>query len=160
VRAARTLNERLVARFGRTLSLPPGSPVHRVFPDANALSKVPADKLREIGIPLARAKGMLALTEAVRTGHVSLTSSTPVETQMERLCELPGMGPFTASVIAMRALHWPDAFPGSDLFVLRATDSRTGAQAEERTKHLAPFRATYVMHVWHRAADAAKEKAS
>lgn len=153
VRAARTLGERLVRRFGRTLGLPDASPVRRLFPDADALSKVPAEELREIGLPLARAKALLTIAEAFRSGHVPLTSSLSVETQIERLLALPGMGPFTARVIAMRALHWPDAFPSSDLLVLRATGTRTAAAAEARTRHLAPFRATYVMHVWRRAAE-------
>lgn len=153
VRAASTLGERLVRRFGRAVDLPDGSPVRRLFPNADALSKVPAAELREIGVPLARAKALLTVADAFRSGHVPLTSAVPVETQLRRLLALPGMGPFTASVIAMRALHWPDAFPSSDLLVLRATGARTGAAAEARTRHLAPFRATYVMHVWRRAAE-------
>ena len=153
VRAARTLGDRLVQRFGRTLPLPAGAPVSRVFPDADALSKIPAEELREIGIPLSRARTLVTMAEAFRSGHVPLTSAMDVETQVSRLLALKGMGPFTASVIAMRALHWPDAFPSSDLLVLRATGARTGALAEARTKHLAPFRATYVMHVWRRASE-------
>jgi AraC family transcriptional regulator of adaptative response / DNA-3-methyladenine glycosylase II len=155
VRAARTLGGRLCDRFGRVLPLGPSSLVNRVFPDAAMLAKARAEDVREIGIPLARAQGMVALAQAVASGHVDLSGATPVEDVLARLLALRGMGPFTASVIAMRALHWPDAFPSSDLLVLRATGTRTAAQAEAKTRHLSPFRAYWVMHVWQRASEGA-----
>ena len=58
--------------------------------------------------------------------------------------EIPGIGPFTAQVIAMRVLRDPDAFPENDLFVLR----RLGANAVRRAERWRPFRAYAVMHLW------------
>ncbi len=65
-----------------------------------------------------------------------------VEEQIERLMELPGIGPWTAQYIAMRALHWPDAFPDGDLMLLRAAgtgrkellDARRGLAAVARLR--------------------------
>ena len=49
-----------------------------------------------------------------------------------RLMQLPGIGPWTAQYIAMRALHWPDAFPGGDLMLLRGRQGRQEATAGAR----------------------------
>jgi AraC family transcriptional regulator of adaptative response / DNA-3-methyladenine glycosylase II len=152
-RAARTLGGRLAERFGAAIAVEDGSPVHRVFPDARALAALRPEAVAAIGLPIARARTLVALADAVASGRVGLGSASPVAEQTERLLAIPGIGPFTASVIAMRALGWPDAFPANDLVVLRALGARTAAKAEAASQHLSPFRSYYVMHLWQRAAE-------
>ena len=148
VRAARTLGERVVNLFGRDV-------VNgmRVFPDAKSLAARRPEEIAKIGIPLARANALRELARAVASGGVDLSGASDAETVQARILELPGMGPFSANVIAMRALHWPDAFPSNDMFVLRALGVRTAPQADARTTHLRPFRAYYVMHLWQQVTD-------
>jgi AraC family transcriptional regulator of adaptative response / DNA-3-methyladenine glycosylase II len=78
-----------------------------------------------------------------------LAPNADVDTTLERLRALPGVGEWTAQYIAMRALAWPDAFPHTDLGVMKAmreTDPRRVLEAAEAWR---PWRAYAVMHLWH-----------
>ena len=71
-----------------------------------------------------------------------------VDATVERLRALPGVGPWTAHYIAMRALRWPDAFLANDLIVLRAMNETRAARAEAASAAWRPWRAYAVMHLW------------
>ena len=62
---------------------------------------------------------------------------------------LPGIGEWTAQLIAMRALAWPDAFPASDIGVLNALGTRDAKAVAERAEAWRPWRAYAVMRLWH-----------
>jgi 3-methyladenine DNA glycosylase/8-oxoguanine DNA glycosylase len=64
------------------------------------------------------------------------------------LCELPGIGPWTAQYVAMRAIGEPDAFPSGDLGLLRALGMRSSRELEERSQLWRPWRAYAAMHLW------------
>ena len=67
---------------------------------------------------------------------------------VERLDALPGVGPWTAQYLAMRALHWPDAFPAGDLGVQKALGRPGLRGAEARAASWRPWRAYAVLHLW------------
>ena len=96
----------------------------------------------------ARARAVHALATAVDAGTVSLEPGGDVEASMRALVALPGIGDWTASYIAMRALRWPDAFPAGDLVVKRALGVTTAARAEAASAAWRPWRAYAVMHLW------------
>jgi AraC family transcriptional regulator of adaptative response / DNA-3-methyladenine glycosylase II len=95
--------------------------------------------LTRIGLPRARAASISALAAAVVRDPGLLRNAT-----VESLCDLPGIGPWTAQYIAMRALHQPDAFPASDLGLVRAMRSIGAASAEAWR----PWRAYAAMRLW------------
>ena len=66
----------------------------------------------------------------------------------DRLLELAGIGPWSAHAIALRALSWPDAFPGGDLVLRRALGVDSAREAEERAAAWAPWRAYAAMPLW------------
>ena len=70
------------------------------------------------------------------SAEIVLTFAPNVEEQIEALMRLPGIGPWTAQYIAMRALHWPDAFPSGDLMLLRAANANQ-KQLQELARRLA-----------------------
>jgi AraC family transcriptional regulator of adaptative response / DNA-3-methyladenine glycosylase II len=61
---------------------------------------------------------------------------------------MPGIGPWTAHYLAMRALHVPDAFPAADLGVQKALHRAGAKAAEARAEAWRPFRAYAVLHLW------------
>jgi AraC family transcriptional regulator of adaptative response / DNA-3-methyladenine glycosylase II len=61
---------------------------------------------------------------------------------------LPGVGPWTAQYIAMRALAWPDAFPHPDVAVLKAMKETNGKRALETAESWRPWRGYAVLHLW------------
>jgi len=151
VAGATTLSGRLVERFGTSLSgTPPG--IDRLFPPADLLADVSLAELRAIGLPEARARTILRLAEAVASGTVDLSvAATDPEQALVELQKLPGIGPWTAHYVAMRALHWPNAFPAADLAIRRALRVTTSRQAEARASRWQPWRGYAAMHLWNGA---------
>lgn len=141
--AATTLTSRVAERFGRSIA--PGiEGLDRVFPDAATLAELSPERLAAIGMPLARGRALSALCRAIARGHVDLSGTTAPREVVARLVALPGIGPFTAEVIAMRAMRDADAFPIGDLVLAR----RLGKDALARADRWRPFRAYAAMHLW------------
>jgi AraC family transcriptional regulator of adaptative response / DNA-3-methyladenine glycosylase II len=150
VRAATTLAGRLTAAFGEPV--PPdlldaeqnGGPLDRLPVTANRLAALPPDDVAGVGMPLARARTVVELARAAAGGTLDLRPGADPDATIARLLELPGIGPWTAQYISMRALHWPDAFPATDL-VIRRVLGNDAAHTSERWR---PWRAYAAMHLW------------
>ena len=150
VRAATTVAGRLARALGEPVRTPfPG--LDRLSPPASALLRAGEDRIAGVGMPGARARTLLALARAVEDGELSLERGGDPEAVRERMLGLPGVGPWTANLVAMRALGAPDAFPAGDLGVLRAIGARDAREAEARAEAWRPFRAYAAMHLWNLA---------
>jgi AraC family transcriptional regulator of adaptative response / DNA-3-methyladenine glycosylase II len=147
VAAAATLAGRLARRFGATLADAPSPALAVLFPTAEALAGATTGAVAEIGVPRSRAETVLALARAVADGDVRLAPGSDPDEVARRLDALPGIGPWTAQYISMRALHHPDAFPADDLGVRKALRDR-GPAVERRAERWRPWRAYAVMHLW------------
>lgn len=149
VSAARTVLGRMVAALGEPLAEPDGTLTH-VFPTAEALATAPDEALP---MPEARKRTIRALGAAVADGRVDLHPGAAVEEATEAMCALPGIGPWTAGYVAMRALADPDAFLPTDLGIKRAAESHglptDPAALTARAKAWRPWRAYALMHLWH-----------
>ena len=142
--AARRIGARLVALYGRPLAEPSGAVTH-LFPTAAALAD--AD-WRALGVPRARAGAIRALAQA----ELDLSPGADRAAATRALLELPGIGPWTASYVAMRALGDSDAFPPGDAAVRRALE-RLGqdgrpAAAQRLAERWRPWRSYALMHLW------------
>ena len=159
VAAARTLADRLVARFGGQIETPiPG--LSRLFPTAQVLAATTGDDLGSLGIVKTRQAAILALASAVAHGQLCLQAGADLSTTLRQLQALPGIGDWTAQYIAMRALRWPDAFPAGDVALHKALgvmDQPRPAQAVLATSHAwQPWRAYAVVRAWARLASKPK----
>ena len=94
------------------------------------------------------------LARAVASGELSLDAAGEfgeggeMDGTLDRLVALPGIGPWTAHYLAMRAFGWPDAFPETDLGVRRALGGVSGPQARALAEPWRPWRAYGVTHLW------------
>ena len=145
---AATLARRLTAAHGEPLDRPLGTVTH-LFPAAEVL--VQADPAR-LSMPTARGRALITLSAALASGELMLDAGADRDEARRRLLALPGIGPWTAAYVAMRALRDPDAFLPSDLGVRRALaglgqDSRPAA-AERLADRWRPYRAYAVQHLW------------
>ena len=131
VRGASTLAARLVEQFG-----PP-----------NACKLADAD-LTAVGLPRARAESLRGLARAVCEGSVRLDGSATGAEVIESLCALPGVGAWTANYIAMRALGDPDAFPSSDLGLLKAAGVTSARRLEAMAEAWRPWRSYAALYLW------------
>lgn len=109
--------------------------------------------LTAIGLPKARAETIRALAPAVAQRRIGFERVADSDALLNRLCEIPGIGRWTAQYIAMRALREPDAFPSGDLGLLRALNLKTAAELERRAEAWRPWRAYATMYVWSTPAD-------
>lgn len=153
VRAMVTLLGRLAARFGTSLSTavqgePDGIAV--AFPEPQQIASLPVEAVAAIGMPAARARTVVTLARAMVDG-LELSPGVDVATTMDRLQSIPGIGPWTAQYIAMRALAWPDAFLASDLGVRRRFDNLSSARIEAHAEAWRPWRAYAMLHLWNGA---------
>jgi AraC family transcriptional regulator of adaptative response / DNA-3-methyladenine glycosylase II len=149
VKAATTIAGRFVEAFGEPIvtSLPE---LNRLTPVSARIARASIDDIARHGIVAARARSMIALAKAQESGELCLDGGAHhhPDDSMRRLEELPGIGPWTAHYIAMRALRWPDAFPKEDIAVRNNLGGVTAKQAEALSQPWRPWRSYAVMHVW------------
>ncbi|WP_342317120.1 AlkA N-terminal domain-containing protein [Lysobacter sp. FW306-1B-D06B] len=149
VAAARTLASRLAQKYGRALPQPFAPGLAHLFPTPEAL--VDAD-LETIGLIRSRAQTVRGVASALIEGRVDFRAERTLEDFTARWVALPGIGPWTAQYIALRALGHPDAFPVEDLVLqkaLPADGTRMTAKAlGARAQAWSPWRGYAVIHLW------------
>ncbi len=152
VAAARTLAARVVEHHGDEDPASAAIGLGRRFPSPQRLVDAP---LESLGITRARAATIRAYAAACAAGDIGFGVHEGLDTFVDRLCALPGIGPWTAHYIAMRALSHPDAFPAGDLILRRqagADTTLTERALRERAEAWRPWRAYTVFLLW-RSAD-------
>jgi AraC family transcriptional regulator of adaptative response / DNA-3-methyladenine glycosylase II len=158
VAAATTLAGRFAARFGaryKGSDGPAGSGALAVsdglayrFPTPAEVVAAGPDRIAKLGMPGKRGLAIHTFANAVASGAIRLDASADLDTFVARLVELPGIGPWTAHYLAMRALHVPDAFPAADLGVQKALGMAGAKAAEARAEAWRPYRSYAVLHLW------------
>jgi len=157
VKAATTIAGRFVDTFGMPFTTPLAG-LNRLSPGPERIAQAGVDEVARQGIPAARARSIIALARTHVSGELSLDAGAhhdPDDT-ITRLAALPGIGPWTAHYIAMRALRWPDAFPKEDMVVRKNLGGVTPNAAEALSQAWRPWRSYAVMHVWRMASEHAR----
>ncbi len=146
VKAASTVYSRMVERFGDPIETPyPG--LDRVGPSAVRMAELSLPELGEVGLTQQRASTIRGVARAIVDGKVDFERAEPSELA-SHLLELPGIGPWTASYIAMRGLGDPDALPLADRGLLRGLELQRPAELEARAVAWSPWRAYAAVHIW------------
>ncbi len=151
VAAARTLARRVAERFGAPLSTP-WREIDRAFPGPADLAAVPVERIAELGIIRSRAAAIQAIASHWHALAPLFGARASPEALVERLCALPGIGPWTAHYIAMRGLGWPDAFPPGDVAALKAMRrlfaSASPNAAMVHAERWRPWRGYALLRLW------------
>jgi AraC family transcriptional regulator, regulatory protein of adaptative response / DNA-3-methyladenine glycosylase II len=149
VPAARTATGRLVTGHGERLARPLGA-VTALFPDPATLAALDASRL---AMPRARAAALVGLCRALADGGLRLDADGDRSAARRALLALPGIGPWTAGYVAMRALGDRDVFLVEDLGVRHALRRLGGPDDPRRARELAaawaPWRSYATQHLWH-----------
>lgn len=148
VAGARALAGKLVSRYGEKLDEPDGGLTH-LFPEPAALLEGDHEGF---GMPGARRDALLSLCEGIRSGGIFLDPGADREETMLSLLGIRGVGSWTASYVAMRALGDPDVFLTTDLGVRRAVE-RIGVAANPGSlsslaERWRPWRSYATCHLW------------
>ncbi|MGU3653701.1 AlkA N-terminal domain-containing protein [Mycolicibacterium sp. A43C] len=148
VKAARTHAARLVLAHGTPVTDPTGGLTH-VFPTTAQLTEIDPESL---AMPMSRRRTLTTLIAAMADGSVVLDSGADWNRARAQLTALPGIGPWTTELIALRGLGDPDAFPVADLGIKLAAralglpekpDALTAFSSRWR-----PWRAYATQHLW------------
>jgi AraC family transcriptional regulator, regulatory protein of adaptative response / DNA-3-methyladenine glycosylase II len=146
--AARTHAARVVADLGERIDDPEGGLTH-LFPSAEAVADGDPASL---ALPRTRREALRGLAAALATGTVDLGPGADRDAARAHLLALPGIGPWTVEVVAMRGLGDPDAFLPTDLGVLAAAEQldlpATAATLNRAAEPWRPWRAYAVQHLW------------
>ena len=143
VKGATSLAGRIAQAFGQPFS--GGSGITHLFPTPKALAEA---NLTRIGLTKARAETIRALARAVCDGEISFDGIVNSDAFLTRLCDIPGIGQWTAQYVAMRALGEPDAFPAGDIALARALALGSRRKLEQRAEAWRPWRAYAAMYLW------------
>ncbi len=145
VTGARTVAGRLAAEHGRPVESDVPGLTH-LFPDAATLA---AADPATLPMPRARGRALVGLAAALADGRVLLDRGPDRDDVRRALLELPGIGPWTADYVAMRALGHPDVFLPTDLAVRRLLDGlATPEHGDPDPERWRPWRSYALMHLW------------
>lgn len=147
VKGASTLAGRVVKRCGEALAQPDGALTH-YFPTPEALAE---GDLSGLGLTGGRISALKNFARAVADGEVSFSPAASLEDKVAELCTVPGIGPWTAHYIALRAVGEPDAFPAADLGLRKAAGDGAMISTkamEEMAQSWRPWRGYAALLLW------------
>lgn len=147
VAAARTLAGRFAAAFGDPV-VSPFPALTTAFPPPERIASAGVSEISALGILPSRSETILDLAQALAAGAFRLTPGVDVASTIRKLRTIRGIGEWTAQYIAMRALAWPDAFPHTDLCLMKALGERNVKRVLEAGEAWRPWRSYAVLHLW------------
>ncbi len=153
VSAAAGLASLLARRHGAPRAAGPIQDAESLFVAFPTADRLAGADLSDLPMPRSRSRAVAALAEAAAADPALLAPGGDTARTLERLRALPGIGPWTASYIALRALRDPDAFPAGDLGLQRALTDQDGrrptaSQLEARSQAWRPWRAYAAQYLW------------
>jgi len=151
VKAATTLFGRFARRFGVEIATPHAALTH-LAPRAEVIAQAAPQQLIDLGLTTRRAETISRMAQAVASGAISLEPGPDPEAVMAAMQQLPGIGPWTAHYIAMRALRHPDAWPDGDLGLLHALKLTSHRELRAAAEPWRPWRSYAALHLWNAAA--------
>ncbi|MEM9335109.1 MAG: Ada metal-binding domain-containing protein [Pseudomonadota bacterium] len=150
VAAATTIAGRIAERYGDAIEIPGHPAIQRLFPTAAKLARA---RFNHLGLVTSRIDTIRSIARAVDRGELDLAEDADPVQLREVLTGIRGVGPWTAEYIAMRALKDPDAFPSSDLGLLKGMDGYAGRrlkpkELEHHAEAWRPWRAYAALRLW------------
>lgn len=146
VERGRALVGDLIETLGKDSGLTRNGKAIKLFPSARDIATADLSRLKTTSI---RKKTLAAFSKAVASGELSLEPTQDVETFTQKVLEIPGIGPWTASYMALKALRHTDAFPETDLILARTAQFHP----KEVVNQMSPWRGYAAILFWKEYAD-------
>jgi AraC family transcriptional regulator of adaptative response / DNA-3-methyladenine glycosylase II len=147
VQAATTIAGRFAAALGEPIDTPHAELTHH-SPEARRVADATIDEIASLGIIRTRARSLIAVAREMERGRLTLDAGADPSAAIAQLVRVPGIGPWTAHYIAMRALKWADAFPKEDIALRNALGRVSARRAEQLSHPWRPWRSYATMHLW------------
>lgn len=150
VKAAGTLAKRMAQAFGTPIETGQDGLTH-AFPTALDILNIKGrieEHLGPLGIIATRARAIYALAGGIVSGELVFGHRANPEETYNKLREIPGIGPWTATYISMRALGYTDAFPEDDLGIRKALGNIKPGEMRKLAEQWKPWRSYATMALW------------
>lgn len=145
-KTATTMASRFVKAFGQPIETP-FPELSRLAPSFECIATKTVDEITGLGITSMRAKSIIALAQASLSEELRLEVGANPETTIKKLAAFPGLSLGDAHFIAMRTLHWPDAFPKEYHLIRNNLGGVTTTQAEEMSQAWRPWRSYAALYL-------------
>ncbi|MGH1471815.1 MAG: Ada metal-binding domain-containing protein [Cellvibrionaceae bacterium] len=146
VKAATTVFGRFVDKFGDDVETPIEG-LDKTSPNPITIAQASLEEIIGLGLTQRRAATVKELALATVNGKIPWDKNDH-DLILKELLALPGIGPWTTQYVAMRALREPNAFPESDLGLMRSLNAEKPIDVLARAKKWAPWRAYGAMYCW------------
>ncbi|MES2995266.1 MAG: AlkA N-terminal domain-containing protein [Verrucomicrobiota bacterium] len=150
VKAATTLSARLANKIGQPM-VTPFPNLNRLAITASSLNSLAIEPLQALGITRTRGETLRHLAELALRGGFRFSVGETHDQVTSKLIAIPGIGPWTANYIALRALRFPDSFPAADLGLRKAVGRETIATTRDtlaRAEAWRPWRSYAAIALW------------
>jgi AraC family transcriptional regulator of adaptative response / DNA-3-methyladenine glycosylase II len=117
-------------------------------PSAARIAEAGAERLMALGVPRRRAECIARLAGAVASGALRLEPGRHVAATRRALLEIDGVTDWLATLVVMRTLYWPDAFPATHRGLQRAAGVSSARALFARAEPWRPWRAYAAVHLW------------
>lgn len=150
VKGASTLAARIVQQFGQPIQTPFEGLTH-IFPAPQTFLKLEGtieENLGQLGVIAARSRTISRLAAAVSERTIRLGPQGNPEAETEKLLAIPGIGPWTAHYLVMRAFSWPDVFLETDVGIKKAMAPLEPKEMLQLAESWRPWRSYATVSLW------------
>lgn len=150
VKAAGTLAGKMAAVYGTPIETSIEG-LHTLFPSPNDILSLEGkieEHLGQLGIVASRSRAILALAHFLLENQFDFELCLNPEDVIKKLTKIPGIGPWTAKYIAMRALKWADAILETDLGIKKALGGMHEKEILKLSEQWKPWRSYAMMALW------------
>ena len=140
VAGASTVLGRIVAEHGTPIETAVPGLTH-LFPSMETIAAIDPERLP---MPRARGRSVTGVAAALAGGELALDRGADRAAVRTQMLDLPGIGPWTADYVALRALGHPDVFLPTDVGIRRALGARVIDPEAWR-----PWSSYALVHLWH-----------
>ncbi len=145
--AGSDLLRRVVGALGEEIDT--GVPtLTRLAPSPARVADVGPAGLAALGVPRRSAEVIAAVARALAGGEIRLEPGRDAGATHRALMGVEGVGERLATMVVMRALYWPDAFPASDPALQRAAGAGSRSELRALAERWRPWRAYAAQHLW------------
>jgi AraC family transcriptional regulator, regulatory protein of adaptative response / DNA-3-methyladenine glycosylase II len=152
---AASRSEEATTQLARRMAWELGEPIEtgipsltRIAPSAERVAQAGAAMLESLGLSRRRADALIALAGTVARKSLRLEPGSDPATTRQTLLEIDGVDDRLATIIVMRALYWPDAFPFSDRTLRTAVGASSARALRDQAEKWRPWRAYAALHLW------------
>lgn len=151
IEQARVFVSQLVENYGDCVKHPLTQQTTRLFPTPTQLARSDLSKVKTTG---ARREAICEISRLVESGELNLYLPQDSKLLRDQLLSIPGVGPWSAEYMLLRAVGDTDAFPATDLILKQAIKKHPDVDWDR----IRPWRSYAAIYLWRHYAQTLSKK--